>query len=115
MSMLKFLDFIDYLLSVIVGSKDAIMGGAVYFIYSHVYLKREFLSNLLEFVMGVIFAAYMGPQVSSYLEAVSPSVVSFLCGLLGMTGMKLTLEFPWKETVTRVVSAVVDTFIKRLK
>lgn len=113
--MVKFLEFIDYLLSIVIGSKDAIMGGAVYFIYSHIYLKRELLSNFLEFIMGVIFAAYMGPQVSAYLEALSPSVVSFLCGLLGMTGMKLTLEFPWKETLNKLVSAVVDTFINKLK
>jgi hypothetical protein len=31
---------------------------------------------------------------------------------MGMTIMRLALEFPWKETLNKIVSEILDTFAK---
>jgi hypothetical protein len=110
--MTRIVEFIDSILSFLVPYKDAIMGGAVYFIYSHVYLKRETVSNFLEFLMGVIFSVYASPEIVEHFSFLNISFVSFICGLMGMTIMRLALEFPWKETLNKIVSEILDTFAK---
>jgi hypothetical protein len=111
----KFLEILDALLSVFIPYKDAIMGGVVWFLYSHLYLKREKLSNFLEFIMGVIFSVYASPQIILYFQFLNFSFVSFTCGLMGMTVMRLALEFPWKDVSTKLVTELLSAFINKIK
>lgn len=110
--MTRLVEVIDSILSFFVPYKDAIMGGAVYFIYSHVYLRRETVSNFLEFLMGVIFSVYASPEIVEHFSFLNISFVSFICGLMGMTIMRLALEFPWKETTTKLVNDILEMFAK---
>lgn len=113
--MTRFLEFLDHFFSFFIPYKDAMMGGAVYFIYSHVYLRRETISNFLEFLMGVIFSVYASPEIVKHFSFLNISFVSFICGLMGMTIMRLALEFPWKDTINKLVHELISFISKDKK
>jgi len=102
--MVKLWEFLQWIFDGLHGIKDALMGSLIYSLYSHFHLKKTLWKNVMAFFTGTVFSIYLTPQVVYFFPTFNESLAAFLCGLLGMKGVELTIEFNYEELLERIIS-----------
>lgn len=66
------------------------LGSLAYFLYMKIYQRLDWKRSMVALLTGVMVAAYIGPEVHTWVPGIKEESVGFLVGLLGM---KLTEGF----------------------
>jgi len=84
--------------------KDAGAGSFVYFIYGHVFQKKQIYKGLATFVIGTMFAMYVAPQVVLWLN-LNQNFAAFVLGLLGMRLTEALLYQDYREILRGIINS----------
>ncbi len=101
--MIKFWDFITWLIHGLDGIKDAIMGSLIYSLYSHFYLKKTVWKNVLAFFTGTVFSIYATPQIVYFFPHFNVGFAGFLAGVIGMKMIEVLIEYDYQVLFSRIV------------
>jgi hypothetical protein len=86
--------------------KDAAVGSAVYFLYTHfIQKKQNIIANIVGFFSGTVFSIYVSPQVQKIWATVDPNFISFIIGLLGMKLIQALIEINYQRAIEKKLNA----------
>lgn len=75
------------------------LGSLAYFLYMKIYQRLDWKRSFVALVTGVMMAAYLGPEVHTWVPGMKEESIGFLVGFMGMKLAEGFVSMDLKEMV----------------